>query len=100
MAEQPDVLERLALDHEEPIKAMAEAIADSYGTFFVGCGTAAYAALSGAYLFSRIAARHVNAIVGSEFKYHEHFLRSGSLVVALSQSGETADVIEAMLAAR
>ena len=41
-----------------------------------------------------------NFVVGSEFKYHEHFLTPRSLVIALSQSGETVDVIEAMLAAK
>ena len=100
MAEQPEVLERLAIDGETAVKGLAEAIATSYGTFLVGCGTASYAALSGSYLFSRIASRHVNFVVGSEFKYHEHFLTDRSLVIALSQSGETADVIEAMIAAR
>lgn len=100
MAEQPDVLERLASQGKEQILALAEAIRESYGTFFMGCGTASYAALTGSYLFSRIASHHVNFVVGSEFKYHEHFLTPRSLVVALSQSGETADVIEAMLAAR
>ncbi|GIW03552.1 MAG: glutamine--fructose-6-phosphate aminotransferase [Thermomicrobiales bacterium] len=100
MAEQPDVLDRIATTGEPAIRTLAQAISESYGTFFVGCGTASYAALSGAYLFSRIAARHVNFVVGSEFKYHEHFLTPHSLVVALSQSGETADVIEAMIAAR
>jgi glucosamine--fructose-6-phosphate aminotransferase (isomerizing) len=100
MAEQPDVLERLTTQGKDQILALAEAIRESYGTFFMGCGTASYAALTGSYLFSRIASRHVNFVVGSEFKYHEHFLTPRSLVVALSQSGETADVIEAMLAAR
>jgi glucosamine--fructose-6-phosphate aminotransferase (isomerizing) len=100
MAEQPDVLERLANNSVDAIAGFAAAIEDSYGTFLVGCGTASYAALTGSYLFSRIAARHVNFVVGSEFKYHEHFLRKNSLVVALSQSGETADIIEAMHAAR
>jgi glucosamine--fructose-6-phosphate aminotransferase (isomerizing) len=100
MAEQPEVLDRIATTSEPAIRTLAQAISESYGTFFVGCGTASYAALSGAYLFSRIAARHVNFVVGSEFKYHEHFLTPRSLVVALSQSGETADVIEAMIAAR
>jgi glucosamine--fructose-6-phosphate aminotransferase (isomerizing) len=100
MAEQPNVLERLATNAKPQIHALAEAIQESYGTFFMGCGTASYAALTGSYLFSRIASRHVNFVVGSEFKYHEHFLTPRSLVVALSQSGETADVIEAMLAAR
>jgi glutamine---fructose-6-phosphate transaminase (isomerizing) len=100
MAEQPAVLERLAVDSEQQIRELADAIAESYGTFFVGCGTASFAALTGSYLFSRIASRHVNFVVGSEFKYHEHFLTPESLVVALSQSGETADIIEAMLSAR
>jgi glucosamine--fructose-6-phosphate aminotransferase (isomerizing) len=100
MDEQPAVLERLVTESEPDIKAMADAINESFGTFLVGCGTASYAALSGAYLFSRIAARHINFAVGSEFKYHEHFLTPRSLVVALSQSGETADVIESMIAAR
>lgn len=100
MSEQPDVLERLARDRIEEIGALASAIDDAYGTFFVGCGTASYAALAGSYLFGRVAGRHVNFLVGSEFKYHEHVITPSSLVVALSQSGETADVIEAMLAAR
>ncbi len=100
MAEQPDVLERLVAEANGQIQDLASAIRDSYGAFLVGCGTASYAALTGAYLFSRIAARHVNFTVGSEFKYHEHFLTESSLVVALSQSGETVDIIEAMLAAR
>lgn len=100
MAQQPDVVERLAREGHDAIAALATAIAGAYGTFFVGCGTAAYAALSGSYLFSRIAARHVNFVVGSEFKYHEHFITPRSLVVALSQSGETVDVVEGMLAAR
>ena len=100
MAEQPTVLRKLIAEGADDIEALANAMRASYGTFFVGCGTASYAALSGSYLFSRIAARHVNFAVGSEFKYHEHFLTEDSLVVALSQSGETVDVIESMLGAR
>ncbi|MCC6705594.1 MAG: glutamine--fructose-6-phosphate transaminase (isomerizing) [Thermomicrobiales bacterium] len=100
MAEQPDVLDRLATQSEPMIRELARAIEDSYGTFLTGCGTASYAALTGSYLFSRIAAWHVNFVVGSEFKYHEHFLRDRSFVLALSQSGETADILEAMRAAR
>ena len=100
MAEQPAVLERLADEGVDAVERLAGAIVDAYGTFLVGCGTASYAALTGSYLFSRIAARHINFVVGSEFKYHEHFIDPRSLVVALSQSGETVDVIEAMLAAR
>ncbi len=100
ISEQPEVIRRIVTDEIEPVRGLAELIRASYGTFLVGSGTSSYAALSGSYLFSRIARRHVNFTVGSEFKYQEHFLTDKSLVVALSQSGETADVIEAVMAAQ
>jgi glutamine---fructose-6-phosphate transaminase (isomerizing) len=100
VSEQPDVIKRIVADGIEPVRGLAAMIRDSYGTFLVGSGTSSYAALSGSYLFSRIARRHVNFTLGSEFKYQEHFLTDRSLVVALSQSGETADVIEAVIAAK
>lgn len=98
--EQPGVLQRIGTEYSEPVKELAALIRNSYGAFLVGSGTASYAALSGSYLFSRIARRHVNFTVGSEFKYQEHFITDRSLVIALSQSGETADVIESVLAAK
>jgi glutamine---fructose-6-phosphate transaminase (isomerizing) len=98
--EQPRVIERIAREGVEPIRELAALIRGAYGTFLVGCGTASYAALTGTYLFSRIARRHVNFVVGSEFKYQEHFLTDRSLVVAVSQSGETVDVIEPVLRAK
>jgi glucosamine--fructose-6-phosphate aminotransferase (isomerizing) len=98
--EQPRVIEMIARDQADGVQELARRIRESYGTFLVGCGTASYAALTGSYLFSRIARRHVNFVVGSEFKYQEHFLTDRSLVVALSQSGETVDVIEPVLAAK
>jgi glucosamine--fructose-6-phosphate aminotransferase (isomerizing) len=98
--EQPAVVERVATDLGDGASELADEIRGAFGTFFLGCGTASYAALSGSYLFSRIARRHVNFVVGSEFAYHEHFLTDRSLVAALSQSGETADIIQSVLAAR
>lgn len=98
--EQPAIVERVANELLESARELAEEIRNAYGTFFLGCGTASYAALSGSYLFARIAKRHVNFVVGSEFSYHEHFLTERSLVAALSQSGETADIIQSVLAAR
>ncbi|HEU5423299.1 MAG TPA: glutamine--fructose-6-phosphate transaminase (isomerizing), partial [Nitrolancea sp.] len=98
--EQPRVLRAIGRDYGDYVKELAALIRASQGTFLIGCGTASYAALSGQYLFSRIARRHVNFVVGSEFKYQEHFINERSLVVALSQSGETADVIESVLAAK
>ncbi|HUG16494.1 MAG TPA: glutamine--fructose-6-phosphate transaminase (isomerizing) [Thermomicrobiales bacterium] len=98
--EQPAVIESIARDQIDGVRELAARIREAYGTFFLGCGTASYAALTGNYLFSRIAQRHVNFVVGSEFNYQEHFLTDRSLVVALSQSGETVDVIEPVLSAQ
>jgi glutamine---fructose-6-phosphate transaminase (isomerizing) len=100
MAEQGPVVHRIATQYGQHARALADLIWNSYGAFLVGCGTASYAALTGMYLFSRIARRHVNAVLGSEFKYQEHFLTDRSLALALSQSGETADIIEAMVTSR
>jgi glucosamine--fructose-6-phosphate aminotransferase (isomerizing) len=50
--------------------------------------------LAGTYLFSKIAGLHVNTAAASEFNYLEDFLTKQSLIIALSQSGETIDVIE------
>ena len=100
MAEQPDVIERLALASDEPIQALVREIAAAAETVLVGCGTAYYAALTGAQMLADIAGRRVIAVSGSEFRYQEHLISDRSLVIALSQSGETADLIEAMLSAR
>lgn len=75
-------------------------IKKSYGVYAVGCGTAAHACRMATYIFSVIAKKHLNFCVGSEFSYFEHFLKPDSLLLAASQSGETADILEAVAAAR
>lgn len=98
--EQPKVLGNIIVNEKENIKNLTEIIKNSYGNYFIGCGTAFYACLAGTYLFSKIAKRHTNASVGSEFSYLVDFLKSTSLVIALSQSGETIDVISSIKKAK
>lgn len=92
--DQSKVIEGIVNDNNKQIANLAKLIRESYGTYLVGCGTAAYACLAGTYIFSKVAHRHVNFAVGSEFGYLVDFLTDKSLVLALSQSGETIDVIE------
>ncbi len=62
----------------------------------VACGTSYYAGLVGEYLIEEIAGIPVEVALASEFKYrHEPFSRSTALL-AISQSGETADTIAAL----
>ncbi len=98
--EQPHVIRTILEDSESSVKDLASLIKNSYGTYLVACGTAAYAGLAGTYLFSKIAKRHINYAVGSEFGYQLDFLKKKSLIIALSQSGETIDVIDAVKRAK
>ncbi len=93
ISDQPHVIENIAFNYDEETKALAKLIEEAFGTFVLGCGTASYAALSGVYLFSKIAKKHINFSIGSEFNYIEDYLTPKSLVVAISQSGETIDVV-------
>jgi glucosamine--fructose-6-phosphate aminotransferase (isomerizing) len=85
---------------DEEIRAIAGEIHRARGTFLVGCGTAAKACMAAEYFFSVIAQKHVNFAPASEFKLYHHFLQAESLLIVVSQSGETADVLEAMHVAK
>ena len=97
--EQPLVLRRLAAEAGAEAQRLADEIQQASTVHFVGCGSAAHAARCGEYLFSRIASRQANCVVGSEFGYLADFLDERSLVVGLSQSGETIDLLESMKSA-
>jgi len=98
--EQPTVLRRLAVERAAAAQKLADAMAVASTVHFVGCGSAAHAAKSGEYYFSRIASQQANFVVGSEFGYLADFLSDRSLVVGLSQSGETIDLLDSMKSAR
>jgi len=99
ISEQPEIIQKIANDQTN-ITSLAIAIKKARGTYFIGCGSAYYACLSGTYLFSTIAKRHINATVASEFTFQEDFIKDTSLVIALSQSGETMDIIDAVKRAK
>ncbi len=82
------------------LKKVSKIILSSNKVFFTGCGTSYHACLSGSYWFSQIVGKHSNVVLSSEFKSVESFLDKNSVVIALSQSGETTDVIEAVKKAK
>lgn len=98
--EQKSSIARAVDQDEEQIETLARAIANAQGTFLVGCGTAAKACMAAEYFFSVIAGHHVNFAPASEFKLYHRFLKPESLLIAVSQSGETADTLEAMKIAK
>ncbi len=98
--DQKESVARAVNQEEGEIRTIAEAIRRAKGTFLVGCGTAAKACMAAEYFFSVVAEHHVNFAPASEFKLFHHFLKPESLLIVVSQSGETADALEAMRVAR
>ncbi len=66
----------------------------------LACGTSYHAGLVGKFLIEQIARVPVEVDLASEFRYREPIIRKGDLVVAISQSGETADTLAAIKEAR
>ena len=68
--------------------------------YIVACGTAYYAGLVGKYLLERLVRIPVNAEVASEFRYKDPLIDEHTLVIVVSQSGETADTLSALKLAK
>lgn len=98
--DQKESVARAVNQNEEEIRTVANAIRDAKGTFLVACGTAHKACMAAEYFFSVVAEKHVNVAPASEFKVYHHFLKPESLLIVVSQSGETADVLEAINVAK
>ncbi len=64
--------------------------------YITACGTAAYAGMVGKYLIEKIARIPVEVVIGSEFRYSDPIIDENTVVLAISQSGETADTLAAM----
>ena len=86
------VFEESALDHEHLAKVRR--------LLLVACGTSWHACLAGEYLIESLAHLPVEVECASEMRYRHRPLEKSTLVVSLSQSGETADTLAAVRLAR
>lgn len=75
-------------------------VASLHKITLVACGTSYHAALIGKFLIEDLARIPVEVDIGSEFRYREPLLDRNSLLVAISQSGETADTLAAVKEAK
>lgn len=93
ITEQKETISRTINQEEAKMMQIADEIKKAFGTYLVGCGTAGKVCATASYFFSKIAKRHINTAFGSEFPEYRDFIRKGSLVIGVSQSGETADTM-------
>src|SRR3989344_6105381 len=94
--EQPLALDKAIRQEDARLLAAAKLMKEAEHCFFIGCGTAAKMAKLGELYAASVGGRQTTAFVGSEFKPYEQFLDRKSVLFAVSQSGETADVLEAL----
>jgi glucosamine--fructose-6-phosphate aminotransferase (isomerizing) len=66
----------------------------------VACGTAYHASMLGKYIIEKLVRIPVDVEIASEFRYRDPLIDSGTFMIVLSQSGETADTIAAMREAK
>ncbi|GAA5033074.1 glutamine--fructose-6-phosphate aminotransferase [isomerizing] [Marivirga lumbricoides] len=78
------------------IREYANALTNAERIVIVACGTSWHAGLVAEYIFEEFCRIPVEVEYASEFRYRNPIIREGDIVIAISQSGETADTLAAM----
>ncbi|MGE4283560.1 MAG: glutamine--fructose-6-phosphate transaminase (isomerizing), partial [Clostridia bacterium] len=84
----------------DDIKLAKEDILNIKKIYIIACGTASYAGMVGKYVIEKLARIPVEVDVASEFRYRNPIIDSDTLVILISQSGETADTLAALREAK
>jgi len=104
IAEQPQVLARLIDSRLNGGRLVEPDLGLDLGTVahvvFLGCGTSWHAALLGKRFLEQLARVHVEVDISSEYRYRNPVVSGNTLVVAISQSGETADTLAGLRLAK
>lgn len=82
------------------LELVAEKLKNTKRLLILACGTSYYAGLVGEYLFEEIAKIPTEVHFASEFRYRNEPFEKGTVAIAISQSGETADTLAAIQKAK
>ena len=82
------------------LRGYMDKLADAKRIIIVGCGTSWHAGLVAEYIFEELARIPVEVEYASEFRYRNPIIREKDFVIAISQSGETADTLAAIQLAK
>lgn len=93
--EQPEAVKNTLLEASE-IKKIVQDFPKFNRVCFVACGTSYHASLTGKYLFENLLGIPTDVILASEFEYSAGTLDEKTLVIVITQSGETADTLKAL----
>ena len=98
--EQPQTITTAATQDREKIHRFCQILLDSKTVYLTGSGTSYHSALIAKHIFARFAKIRAESIMSSEFQYALDPIDSNSVLVAISQSGETADVLQSVKTAK
>jgi glucosamine--fructose-6-phosphate aminotransferase (isomerizing) len=98
--EQPVIVEKAGTQNLDRVKEFCTVVRNSKTVFLTGSGTSYHCALIAKHLLSNFAKIHAETLVSSEFQYTLDGIDSTTVLLAISQSGETADVLQAVKAAK
>ncbi len=93
--EQPQVIDTVMQIEKEKITKLAQMVTEAKRVYLTGMGTAYYAAMTGQYYLAKITGKFYNVLSADEFENVGEFDRD-TLVIAVSQSGETYDTLSAL----
>lgn len=99
MLEQPQVIEKTISTDKKDLEKAAAMIEKAKHVYVVACGTALHAGMYGSYLLAKVNKIMVQPISAGELPHFAPLFKKGDLVICVSQSGETADVLEAVKSA-
>jgi glutamine---fructose-6-phosphate transaminase (isomerizing) len=98
--EQPLVVEKGGTQNLDKIEQLCNIVRNSKTVFLTGSGTSYHCALIAKHLLSNFAKIRAETMVSSEFQYTLDGIDNTSVLLAISQSGESADVLQAVKAAK
>jgi len=98
--EGPEAIQSAATQDKKHVMDVAMNILRAKQVIIAACGSSRYAALIGRYLFSQLASKFCDVVMASEFQYFASSIDKHTVVIAVSQSGETLDVMEGVKLAK
>ena len=96
ISEQSDTIFRAGENTKESLKEAADYLRHSKNIFLTGSGTSYNASLVAKYLLAKYAKIKTESIISSELQFSPDLIEPNSILIAISQSGESADVLEAV----
>jgi glucosamine--fructose-6-phosphate aminotransferase (isomerizing) len=96
ISEQPETVFKAGENTKSAIKEVSDYLKHSRNVYLTGSGTSYNAALVAKYLLAKYAKIKSESVISSELQFSPDSLEPNSIVIAISQSGESADVLEAV----